>query len=219
MRDCWYKDVCTLYEENCNTKCVRYTELKYLMESSNIPESRQKPISLTPDSCDYEAFTELDAIRLDICNFVEQGKNLYIGSNTTGNGKTSWAIKLMLRYFSEIWAGNGLTTRGLFVHVPTFLVNLKDFESKNQKLIEIKKLLPLVDLVIWDDIGSCNMSSYDFSQLTTYIDTRVLNQKSNIFTGNLLGDELQRVLGNRLYSRVWNTSKKIVLHGSDKRGR
>ena len=58
-------------------------------------------------------------------NFVKNGENLYIFSKNFENGKAIWAIKLMQNYFNQIWAGNGFTQRGLFIHVPSFLTKFK----------------------------------------------------------------------------------------------
>ena len=41
--DCWYREVCT-YEPCAN--CVRYVEMKYLMEHSGLSKKRQRPIKL-----------------------------------------------------------------------------------------------------------------------------------------------------------------------------
>lgn len=212
--DCWYKDVC---QNTCSDNCVRFIEMRGLLEKSNIPERRWKPVRLSPDKCDMFAFYDLADIKDSIADFVEDGSNLYLYSTTTGNGKTTWAIKLMLRYFDTVWAGNGLRCRGLFIHVPTFLTQLKNFNSLDNELERIKQALPNVDLVIWDDIGSTDMSSYDNSQLITYIDRRILSNRSNIFTGNLGNAELTKALGTRLASRVWNSSTQIELKGRDKR--
>ncbi len=187
------------------------------MEYSNIPKNRQRPYVLTPDDCDYEAFCELADIKKNILDFVKEGKNLYLYSNTTGNGKTSWAIKLMLKYFDSIWAGNGFRCRGIFIHTPTFLTKLKQFDTIDEEFERIKNVLTTVDLVIWDDIASTDMSSYDHSQLLTYIDQRMLAEKSNIFTGNRNGQNIEKAIGLRLSSRVWNSSIQIELRGLDKR--
>lgn len=213
---CWYKETCTNTE--CNEDCIRYLEMKYLMDNSNIPVSRQFPTSLYPDKCDYDKFVELSSIKDNIVEFVESGNNLYIGSKYTGNGKTSWAIKLMLRYFNEIWAGNGFRVRGIFLHIPTFLTKLKQFNTKDEEFEELQKNIDKADLVIWDDIASTGLSQYDHAQLLTYIDQRILNCKSNIFTGNVDNlQEIQNLLGNRLASRVYNSSKVIIFNGKDRR--
>jgi DNA replication protein DnaC len=188
-----------------------------LMTLSGIPEKRQYPVSLMPDTVDYNVFCLLAEIKDDIVNFVDNGENLYLYSSNTGNGKTTWAIKLMLKYFDSIWAGNGFKCRGIFIHVPTFLTQLKDFNSVDNELERIKAALKDVDLVIWDDIASTDLSSYDHSQLLTYIDQRILKQKSNIFTGNLGKQDIEKALGKRLSSRVWNSSVKYELKGKDRR--
>ena len=222
--DCWYEKVCNGSDisdivEHCTkiNSCVKYQEMKYLIEESGIPKSKQKPILLTPDTSDYDAFMMLSRRKDSIVGLVNSGYNLYIVSETTGNGKTSWAIKLMLKYFDSIWSGNGFNIRGYFVHVPTLLLRLKDFGNKDPELNDIKKILLSADLVIWDDIGSLGMSNYDLSQLLMYLDQRILKEKANIFTGNLLEKDLDKSLGTRLFSRVWNTSEHIILYGKDRR--
>lgn len=189
------------------------------MDNSQIPKSRQKPQELTAPKCDYSAFCKLADIKSKILDFVTDGKNLYIASDYTGNGKTSWAIKLMLKYFDCIWAGNGFNTRGLFIHVPTFLLKCKDFNVKDSDFEYIKQLLTTVDLVIWDDIASTDISAYDYSQLLMYIDNRALNQKSNIFTGNYSNrDTLTQRVGAKLASRIWADSTTVVIfEGGDRR--
>lgn len=212
--NCWYKDVC-LYKK-CQG-CIRFTEMNYLMQHSNIPKAKQRPIELTPTVTeDKKTFARLQNIKNNIVGIVDNGTNLYLTSKSTGNGKTSWSIKLMHKYFDSIWAGNGLRVRGLFIHVPTLLVQLKDFQ--NPVSSEFKKNIEQCDLVIWDDIASTELSNYDYSQLLVYVDSRILNEKSNIFTGNLpTKKELEKVLGDRLASRIFNTSEVIELKGKDMR--
>lgn len=212
---CWYKDVC---QEDCSSSCIRYLEMAFLMDSSCIPKARQIPTQLIPEDVDYDVFVKLSEIKSNILDVVSSGQNIYIGSETTGNGKTTWAIKLMLKYFDEIWAGNGFRCRGVFVYVPTFLTQLKDFGSKNEKFEQMKRDIQTADLVIWDDIGSAGLSNYDLSQMLTYLDQRILDKKANIFTGNFVGSSLEQAIGTRLYSRVWNTSDKYLLRGHDRRG-
>lgn len=214
---CWYEDVCQHKTPTCKTGCIRYIEMYGLLSSSNIPQSKWSPVRMTPDDCDYDAFCLLADIKDEITECVDNGRNLYLYSTKTGNGKTTWAIKLMLKYFNDIWPGNGLRCRGLFIHVPTFLTRMKNFNVVDDEFERIKNELPNVDLVIWDDIASTELSSYDHSQLLTYIDQRILSDKSNIFTGNLGNTEITKALGTRLASRVWNSSTRIELKGRDKR--
>lgn len=212
--DCWYKNVCT---QKCSAGCVRYTEMKYLVDNSGIPSSRQYPIALEVDNIDYDKFMALAAIKNNILEFVQNGNNVYIASKNTGNGKTSWAIKLLLKYFDSIWAGNGLKIRGLFIHVPTLLLQLKNFNSPLSE--EYKNNLIQADLIVWDEIASTSISNYDYSNLLMFLENRLLNNKSNIFTTNCTDkNDLEEIIGVKLASRVWNTSNIILLKGKDRRG-
>ncbi len=209
--DCWYKDVCT-YDQCVN--CIRYSEMKYLMDNSGLPKKRQHPIALNGNK-DLQAFFMLDEIRQDIKTFVDNGESLYIFSEYTGNGKTSWAIKLLLKYFDTIWAGNGFRIRGYFQHVPTLFSTLKDFSKSHESL---KNVLETADLVIWDDIASTKLSDYDVQQLLIIIDSRVSEGLANIYTGNITSHEaLTKAVGDRLASRIWNRSTLVEFKGKDRR--
>lgn len=208
---CWYKEVCN--NRQCDN-CIRYSEMKYLMDNSGIPEKRQMPVSLTCEREDKDAFIHLADIKDDILDFVDAGKSLYIGSSVTGNGKTSWAIKLLLKYFDSVWAGNGLRIRGYFIHVPTFLHTMKDFNNDHSGL---RNIIENADLVVWDDVAATKTSDYDMSQLLSLVDTRMCRGLSNIFTGNIDSKEgLKQAVGDRLASRIW-ASEIIILKGKDRR--
>ena len=209
---CWYKDVCNLDDCNC---CIRYNEMRFLVDTSGIPFNRQYPQELIA-GVDIEQFEQLAAIKDDIVNFVDNGENLYICSENTGNGKTTWSVKLLLKYFNDIWAGNGFKVRGVFIHVPTLLNQLKNFSNPLSE--EYKSNILNADLVVWDDMGSVYLSNYDSSQLISYIDQRIFNGKSNIYTGNITNEgKFKEALGDRLYSRIYKGSIIVVFKGKDRR--
>lgn len=186
------------------------------MDESDVPKNKQYPTALYPEDVDYKVFTELSDYKKHIDEFVEKGHNIYICSNNTGNGKTSWAIKLMLKYFDCIWAGNGFRARGLFVHVPTLLLQSKNFQ--NPLTEEYKNKLLNCDLVIFDDIAVSGISQYDYNNLLMYVDSRILNGKSNIFTSNkITKKDLNDAVGARLSSRIWETSIILEFKGKDRR--
>ena len=209
---CWYKNVCTY--DFC-TNCIRYAEMKYLMDNSGIPSNRQKPQILTA-GVDLNEYSKLATIKDDIVNFIEDGQNLYICSRHTGNGKTSWALKLLLKYFDQIWCGNGFKVRGIFVNVPTLLLQLKNFGNPLSE--EYKKNLMEADIVVWDEIASTTISNYDYGNLLMFLDHRIFADKSNIFTSNATTkEELEQNVGAKLASRIWNTSTIIEFNGKDRR--
>ena len=216
---CWYKGFCKNYKENCFANCIRFSEMQHLMEIAKISKGNQFKNELIPNPIDIENFKFLTDIKKNIMNFVKNGENLYIFSKNFENGKTTWAIKLMQNYFNQIWAGNGFTQKGLFIHVPSFLTKFKEvINKKDEEFEDMKKQLLEINLVIWDDIAAGKLTDYDHTNLLTYIDQRKLNGKANIYTGNLNENELVEALGNRLKSRVWNDSTIVELFGNDRRG-
>lgn len=209
--DCWYQQVCSMKAERCQHGCARYAEMSYLMNHSNLPDRRKTPQILRAPDCDYNAYCHLANIKGDIENFVTNGENLYICGENTGNGKTSWAIKLMMAYFDRVWAGNGLRQRALYVPVSWFLLKCKEFKRTDTKFEELKEQLMTVDLVVWDDIGSTSLSDYDYTNLLMYIDHRRLNCQANIYTGNIVTkDAFVDQLGLKLADRVWAKTTDVV---------
>ena len=217
---CWYKSVCDKYNgEICRPSCVRYMEMHFLMNTSGLPVNKQYKQELVPPDQDYKAFLALQEIKDSIVEFVEQGHNLYLCSRNFGNGKTSWAVKLLQQSFDRVWAGNGFRVRGIFVHVPTFLFKIRDGITNNDpEFNSLRSQLLNADLVVWDDIAATKLSDYDHANLLTYIDQRTFSGKSNIYTGNIVDNAIFTALGNRLASRVFNESRVVELVGLDKRG-
>lgn len=215
---CWYKSVCNQHPDMCGSQCVRYLEMYHLCLQSNLPEAKWIPNKLFPGR-DIEAFRQLNDIKNNSKGFVESGNNLLLLSQYTGNGKSSWAIKIMLAYFNQIWNGNGLKPRGIFVPTTRLLLkNKESFKFPDEEYKDHLALLQTVDLVIWDDIGSIKLSDYDVGFLFSLIDTRLSASKSNIYTTNATEDQLKSFIGDRLFSRVYNESSVIEFVDLDKRG-
>lgn len=198
---------------------IKRKEVLYLAEHSGLPKAQWKTTGLIPEKVDESAFNELQYIRKRIVDFVNKGDNLYICSNNVGNGKTTWSIKMLIDYFRDdrVWAGNGFIVRGLFVHVPTLLYKLKDFNNPYSD--EYMNDLLNCDIVIFDDIACQEkLSAYDENQLLIIIQHRLFNKKSCIFTSNVTNlRDLASALGSRLASRVYECSKVIEIKGKGRR--
>lgn len=212
--DCIFSEVC---DNECKSFCLRYSEMKFMLDNSGIPKSKQKFNRLIPSDCDIPAFKLLASFQNNIIKFVDKGCNLYLHSDNCGNGKTTWAIKLLMQYFYEMWAGNGFIKRGLFISVPSFITAHKNNITKaNYELMNILDDLLTVDIVVWDDIAVSQLTDYETSILLSYIDQRTLNDKSNIFTGNINPDTLNEKVGERLSSRILS-GYIVELKGGDNR--
>jgi DNA replication protein DnaC len=157
------------------------------------------------------------AMRIE--DIVKAGKNIYIHSSSCGNGKTSWALRIVESYFDKIWYSSEMECRALFISVPQFLLALKaNIAEKNDYVQYIKDNVLTADIIIWDDIATKDSTVFEAENLLSMIDSRINAGKTNIFTSNLTDEEIHKALGDRLASRICNLSYNVELHGLDKRG-
>lgn len=224
---CYLKDKCWKYH-NCdaeckhsNIYCPKLFRTDFLFNESLLSEKQRKylPLRIDEDGTDRDAFNQLKIIETNIEQFVETGANLYLHSARCGNGKTAWALRLVQCYIDKIWHKSDLKCRTLFINVPRFLLALKDSISNNNEYVNhIKKNILIADLVVFDEIATKGLSTFEHEHILSLINTRIDMNKSNIYTSNVSGLELKEKLGERLYSRIVNLSTDIELFGSDKRG-
>ena len=211
--DCWYIENC---DDECS-RCVLYPQMLWQFDNSGLPKSKYKPISLCPQPCDRRAFDKLADIKENIDIMVEKGQNLYICGANPGNGKTSWAIKILQTYFHYVAEGNIFNVKGMFVSVPELLLKFKDFNNPLDN--EYKENLKSCDLLVLDDIAVAGITQYDYLQLFTLVDSRMMAGKSIIFTSNnATFTDLEAAVGERLASRIWHNSIVVEIRGDDRRG-
>lgn len=216
---CPYLDKCN--HVDCDKFCMKNYKTNYYFDCAFIPKDRRIkfPLRIDSDGLDEKAFSRLSDIEKKIVDFVDKGENLYIYSRNVGNGKTSWALRLSNNYINKVWYKKPMEPIVLFISVPRFLLELKaNISNKSSYIEHINAYVTNCDLVIWDDIGSKNGTEFEVSHLLSIIDQRINNGKSNIYTSNLNDEELHQLLGDRLYSRVYNYSECINIVGKDKRG-
>lgn len=219
LKDCWMRDSC---KNKCdNSFCIKLFKLDYLFNQALITPSQRKHINLRVDSdgTDLEVFKILKNIEININDFVLDGKNLYIHSEQSGNGKSAWSLRLIQAYFNKIWQTSDLKCRALFINVPRFLLTLKDnISHENDYINHIKQNVLNADIVVWDEVGVKSLTEYEHENLLSLINARIDDNKSNIYTSNLNPEELKDKVGLRLYSRIVNNSINLEFHGADKRG-
>lgn len=189
------------------------------MDNSGLYPAQQKPISLyinDSNEVDREAYKRLAEIKKNIVNYIQEGNNLYICGENTGSGKTSWSIKLLHSYFHYCAENNYENLLGMFVNTTDLLLKLKDFNNPLPQ--KYKDNLENVDLVVFDDIAVTGISQYDFTQFFNIINKRLSAKKSNIYTSNITScDQLEKILGVRLASRIYEASEIIKFKGMDMR--
>jgi DNA replication protein DnaC len=222
IKNCLYFNNCNIHSHCNEDVCIKKYKLDCLYELANLPCKQKNPIVLylDKDGSDKNAYIRLREIQNNINDFINKGCNLYIYSKNCGNGKTSWAIKLIQSYFINNWPTLSITsnTSALFISVPRFLqLSKENIKNDNAEFQYINNNVLNANLVVFDDIGTKEGTDFEKSYLYSYIDTRLNRGKSNIFTSNLSKEELENFLGERLCSRIYNSSECIELIGSDKR--
>ena len=217
---CFAEDYCKKPKTECSEVCGGYRVLRALYTLSKIPLKYQYRMDLIPDDKDLEAFELLNEFKENIVAHVENGEGLYIWSSNTGNGKTSWACKIMGYYFRKIAFSSGLENEGLYIYLPTFLDDLRN--SYNNPSPEFDKELEMVKsckLLIIDDIGAERVTEWVRERIVSIINTRSSNGLATIYTSNLSLKGLTDKLGDdRISSRIKGSVTEINLLGKDNRG-
>ena len=221
-KTCWLCNECIDSDYYCDDSfCVKNFKLSKLYANALISNKQRKRVTflLDKDECDDENYSYLSKVEKNINNFVNSGGNLYIHSSITGNGKTSWALRLVQAYFSNIWRDASIDDcRALFINVPRYLLALKDNISQKSDYVQyIKHVVLNADIVIWDEVGTKGLTQFEHENILNLITTRIDCGKANIYTSNLNDEELHQVVGDRLYSRIVLLSDDVELFGSDKR--
>lgn len=217
--DCWLTERCSRVD--CDGFCLRHFKLSRMYDDAlmSLRQRRHVRLYLEAGEPDGDAFAHLAAVERGIVGFVGGGGNLYISSSNTGNGKTSWALRMVQAYFDRIWYQADSSCHALFVHVPRFLLSLKDnISQRNEYAEHIKANATSADLVVWDEIGTKGLTQFEHENILNYVNARLDAGKANIYTSNLSNDELRSAIGDRLYSRIALASDCVVLRGKDKRG-
>ena len=220
---CYVQDKCKKYLQNTceDLFCIRLYKIDELYNQSLLSFDQRHLLKLRLDEnrIDEAAYKLLQEYTKNIIDFISAGKNLYIYSSNTGNGKTSWAIKFIQAYIQKIWASSDLVCRALFISVPRFTRELKlNITSHSDYIQHINDNVLSADLVIWDDIAIKTTTEFEHEQLISIIDSRLESNKSNIFTSNIPPHDLTNYLGARLTSRIIGSSTIIAFQGADKRG-
>lgn len=189
------------------------------INNSNIPKRYLQDISLRPVKEDVETFKELQDIKNNIVDFVNQGKNLFIYSSSVGNGKTTWSTKLLKEYIEQV---SSIMYKN---NCPALFINVSNFLNKKKLAITNRELVPEVQdleqkilsakLVVFDDLGVKDVSSYELNSLYYWIDERTSNLRSCIYTSNLSPQALSMILDSRIYSRVVNYSEVKEIKAGD----
>lgn len=208
---CFLASQCKDYNsEKCNKFCPKYFTMDWLVQRSNLPLNKRKESILVPQDCDVEQFNQLQYIQDNIEKYVKESNNLYIFGSPQ-NGKTSWAVNLLLAYYKTVPQGTMDINKGVFVSVPTFLQKWKDNMNNYDVNFEyFRNRLQTCDIVIWDDITSNNLSNYDSNVLYTYLNERHLQEKCNIYTGRADVRDINQLMDVSLCNAIKKPGTHVI---------
>jgi len=192
--------------------------MSYLINNSGVDNPyKYINVALKPQKVELEAYIELQNIKSNIKSFVKNGNNLFLYAYNIQVGITTWCNKILFNYYNSTWIENGYQIKGYFLYVPMFLSKAKSFEYREtSEFKHTDNMLRSADLVVWDDIASMKLTTNEQNILNTYIDYRVINNKSNIFNG-CFNTELEDLLGKRLADRLNTCGKIVMLKGNSRK--
>ena len=220
MKSITGNDKCLIYSNckvkdtaQCDINCSKYVQLKFQYSVSNIPKKyiKEHTLSLSAKNImDENSYRKLNEYKKNIYKNVAISKGAFIWGHNKGNGKTSWAIKIMKEYFRQLHNFMGAYEKpyGLYVNVPTFFKQMRDsFNSENTKEIRtLEKNLIETELLVFDDIGTEAPTTWVKESLYIIINQREMEQKTTIFTSNLSLEDLESedLLGTRIVDRIYS---------------
>jgi len=206
---------------------------QFILENSYLPKYQWVEDCLKPldDTVAYKRLAEIRENFNDFItgNFNDNGyNNLLLCSKNLGNGKTAWAVKLMLTYvelqkgrLNKIEESKVTIDRYdycVFCQSVPFLIKTKQFNS-NTNNYEMYNRLRKTNLAIIDDLGAVPMSQYDYTIIYAILEERLFAGKPTIITTNFADTQsAEKELGPRLVDRIWNNSEIIEFKNKGFRG-
>ena len=218
--ECWYIKACNNSgKEGCGPACIKFQEIKYMLDNSWFPSRAKGHIKIYDVPEDKEAYAFLHHVNDNIVKYVKEGNNRLIFSDEFGNGKTTWAMKLLTKYIDQIWNGNRFRIRAYYINVSKlYEIFRENIGIQTDEWTTLKNLLITVDLLVLDDIALTNVEDRFYNLLYNIIDDRYQNMKSTIYTSNIVPEDIMLRLGRRIYSRVVNGSDVVEFVAGDRRG-
>ena len=195
-------------------------KLNNLFELSGLPKKYFEPQHLVKREVDAECWDWLEDVRNNIVEEVQRGLNIVITSTTVGNGKTSWAVRLLQRYLAETALDGRMVEKGMFVVSAQLLTEFGDYNyfQTMKEFLERFEKLKTCDLLVIDEIGGGSLTKASYPYLYDLVNYRVDNNLSTIYTTNYTDEEVINLLGQRLFSRIYDTSVVLEFEASNVRG-
>ena len=194
-----------IYDTRLESKCICFKQRVYekAYNSYNIVDSKENLNDFNTEHLNTEQSKKMlkiiKAANDYILDFNEPEKKncniCFLG--ITGAGKTKMC-KCICR---------GLYERGITTFLATFsnitnIITTNIAQKKYDDNIRLFKVLTNVDFLVIDDLGAENVTEAKTEKLLNILEERVKNNKVTAFTSNLDFDEIKKVYGERITSRL-----------------
>jgi DNA replication protein DnaC len=194
------------------------------LRDSNIPAA-YLPTKIDPGAIIYQQNPELREYIKNLIEEVNNGHGLYLYSTTTGNGKTTLACNLLLKYlFRESYRllKTDILTPVMYLNVVEFLETLRREMTKSSEdtaylLSQLFDKDAAPRLLLLDDIGAEKPSDWVRERLYSLINFRSANKLATIYTSNCPPESLVSMVGQRCYSRIIGDNMIVEMRGKDHR--
>lgn len=183
--------------------------------------------ALIPDEVDSHAYELLSDIKENIYDRTFEDnpkKNLLLCSRKTGNGKTSWAIKILKEYClqdskHEYHPYESEYHTAVFIPTNKYVLASKEYNEHRGEYFKMKDAIASASFIVFDDIGSAEYSRAEYTSLLSAVDDCIFENKMCIFTSNFTKDDAVTMdrMGMRLTTRIFDTSEKIEFKGQGMR--
>ena len=204
---------------SCLKKLINSITSKQLLKSSNIPKANFNNFNLTFYENNIEknevisSFNHMKAVFNECRKYAENfscSSKGFLMHGLTGLGKThlslAIAFEIIEKGFTAIYETASQLTRRIF--------NSKYFNKLEDSYLNT---LNDADLLIIDDLGCEFQSQINKSAIFEVINLRTSLNKPIIITTNLTPEELQKIYGSRIISRVLSTLTVLSFIGKDNR--
>jgi DNA replication protein DnaC len=206
-------DELTNTARDCRCRPLRIAHSRNRTLEARIPK-RYRAISFEhTDVIDIErrCLDQVRVIRQYVANIganLDAGRGLWL-AGSVGTGKTALA---MIVSKAAIDAG-----RSVAIYSCPRLLSLIRESIDGGGVLHFLDQLAAVDLLHIDDLGAEHRTEWVLEQLYTIINTRYEDERSTLVTSNLMPEDLQEQLGNRIVSRLEGMCELLPVWGSDQR--
>lgn len=204
---------------SCLEKLIKKITSEQLIEQSNLPKLTFENFNLNlylENGEEISNFKHMTAVFNECRKFAEHfNKNCggLLMHGLTGLGKTHLSLAIAFKIIEKGYTALYETSSQIIRNMLTTNFSLKENKDENSYISLITK----TDLLILDDLGCEFSSQLNKSAIFEIINLRTSLNKPIIINTNYTPEELEKIYGERVISRIFSTLKIISFKGSDNR--